>query len=111
LNEGLAQLMEPRSAGMYASRLGPLMADRKAIPLEVLEYSFTRFSTLQAEVAYAESLAAADYLRGRYGMNEVVRMLESIGTGVPAETALKNSTGMDYDVLQQRIGEHLVKEQ
>ena len=111
LNEGLAQLMEPRSAGMYASRLGPVMADRKAIPLEALEHSFTRFSALQAEVAYAESLAAADYLRDRYGMNEIVRMLESIGSGVPAETALRNSTGMDYDVLQQRIGEHLVKEQ
>ena len=111
LNEGLAQLMEPRSAGMYASRLGQLMADRKAIPFAALEYSFTRFSALQAEVAYLESLAAADYLRERYGMNEIVRMLESIGSGVPAETALKNSTGMDYDVLQQRIGEHRVREQ
>lgn len=111
LNEGLAQLMEPRSAGMYASRLGPLMADRKAIPFAALEYSFTRLSAFEAEVAYAESLAAADYLRDRYGMNEMVRMLESIGSGVPAETALKNSTGMDYDVLEQRIGEHLVKEQ
>jgi Tfp pilus assembly protein PilF len=111
LNEGLAQLMEPRSAGIYAGRLGPLMADRKAIPFEALQYSFTRFSRLQAEVAYAESLAAAEYLRERYGMNEIVRMLESIGSGVPAEIALKNSTGMDYDILQQRIGEGLVKVQ
>lgn len=111
LNEGLAQLLEPRNPALYAPRLGPLMADRKAIPFEVLESSFTRFSALQAEVAYAESLEAADYLRDRYGVNEIVRMLESIGSGVPAEAALKNSTGMDYDVLQQRIGERLVKEQ
>jgi tetratricopeptide (TPR) repeat protein len=110
LNEGLAQLLEPRSTSMYASRLGPLMANRKAIPFQVLEHSFTRFSTLPAEVAYAQSLAA-DYLRERYGMNEIVRMLESVGSGMPAETALKNSTGMDYDALQQRIGEHLLKQQ
>jgi hypothetical protein len=56
---------------MYAGRLGPLMADAERsrvrcsnIPLP--EYSFTRFSTLQAE---AESLAAAEYLPDRYDMN------------------------------------------
>lgn len=111
LNEGLAQLMEPRSAGMYASRLGPLMLERKAIPFEVLQYSFTRFSPLQAQVAYAESLAAVEYLRDRYGMNEIVRMLQSIGSGVSPETALRNSTGMDYSTLEERIGEHLAKGQ
>jgi tetratricopeptide (TPR) repeat protein len=111
LNEGLAQLMEPRSAALYAGRLGPLMANHTAIPFEALQYSFTRFSAFQAEIAYAESLAAAEYLRDRYGMNEIVRMLQSIGSGIPAETALRNSTGMDYDVLQQRIGEQMAKAQ
>lgn len=111
LNEGLAQLMELRSAALYASRLGPLMANRKAIPFEALQYSFTRLSSFQAEIAYAESLAAAEYLRDRYGMNEIVTMLQSIGSGVPAESALRNSTGMDYDVLQERIGEQLAKMQ
>ena len=111
LNEGLAQLMEPRSAGIYASRLGPLMLERKAIPFEVLQHSFTGFSPVQAEVAYAESLAAVEYLRDRYGMNEMVRMLQSIGSGVPPETALQNSTGLDYSTLQERIGEHFAKGQ
>ena len=40
-------------------------------------------------------------------MGEIVRMLESIGSGVEAETALRNSTGMDYSVLQERMGEQL----
>lgn len=110
LNEGLAQLMEPRSAALYARQLGPLMQNRKAIPFSVLEHSFTRFSNLQAEVAYAESLSAAEYLRDRYGMNEIVRMLQSIGSGVAPEAALTNSTGMDYDVLEQRIGEQLARQ-
>jgi tetratricopeptide (TPR) repeat protein len=111
LQEGLAQLMEPRSSSMYANELGPLFLERKAAPFSVLEHSFTRFSALQAQVAYAESLAAVEYLRGRYGMGEIVRMLESIGSGVEPETALRNSTGMDYSVLQERIGEHLASGQ
>lgn len=111
LNEGLAQLMEPRSASMYAQQLSPLFLQRKAIPFSVLEHPFTRFSPLQAEIAYAESLAAVEYLNGRYGMDEIVRMLQSIGSGVEAEAALKNSTGLDYSVLEQRIGESLARRQ
>jgi len=111
LNEGLAQLMEPRSASMYSQQLSPLFLQRKAIPFAVLEHSFTRFSPLQAEVAYAESLAAVEYLNGRYGMGEIVRMMQSIGSGVEPETALRNSTGMDYAVLGQRIGESLARGQ
>ena len=110
LNEGLAQLMEPRSAGMYARQLGPLFLERKAIPFSVLQGPFTRFSPLQAEFAYAESLAATEYLRDRYGMFEITRMLQSIGSGVEAETALTNSTGMDYMTLAQRIGEQLARQ-
>ena len=110
LNEGLAQLMEPRSAGMYARQLGPLFLDRKAIPFSVLQYSFTRFSPLQAEIAYAESLSATEYLRDRYGMFEIRRMVQSIGSGVEPETALTNSTGMDYATLAQRIGEQMAKQ-
>lgn len=109
LNEGLAQLMEPRSAAMYARELGPLFVDRKAIPFSVLQYSFTRFSAMQAEVAYAESLAATEYLRDRYGMFEITRMLQSMASGVEPERALTNSTGMDYDALAQRIGEQMAK--
>src|SRR5213079_2231115 len=63
LNEGLAQMIEPRSASMYARELGPLLLNRKAIPFSILQFSFTRFSPLQAEIAYAESLSATEYLR------------------------------------------------
>jgi hypothetical protein len=65
---------------------------------------------LQAEIAYAESLSAAEYLRNRYGISEITRMLQSIGSGVPPEAALTNSTGMDYDTLEQRIGEQMAQQ-
>lgn len=110
LNEGLAQMMEPRSASMYARELGPMLLNRKAIPFSILQYSFTRFSPMQAEIAYAESLSATEYLRQRYGMAEIVRIMQSIGSGIEPETALTNSTGMDYSTLSQRIGEQMAKQ-
>jgi len=110
LNEGLAQMMEPRSAAIYARQLGPMLVERKAIPFSALQGTFTRFNPLQAEIAYAESLSAVEYLRGRYGMNEMARMLQSMGSGVEPETALTNSTGLDYSALAQRIGEQMAKQ-
>jgi tetratricopeptide (TPR) repeat protein len=109
LNEGVAQLMEPRSASMYGEQLGALFKERKEIPLSVLEHSFTRFNSIQAQVAYAESLSATEYLRDRYGMGEIVRMLKSIASGAGSEEALQHSTGMDYSTLEQRVGEHLTE--
>jgi tetratricopeptide (TPR) repeat protein len=107
LNEGLAQIMEPRSASTYARQLSPIFVQRKAIPFSILERSFTRFSNLQAEIAYAESLSAVEYLRSRYGMSEIVRMLQNIASGADTEQALQRSTGLDYSVLQDRIGDYL----
>jgi hypothetical protein len=107
LNEGLAQLMEPRSSRMYAQSLGPLFQEKKEMPLSILEHPFTRFTDTQAEVAYAESLSAVEYLRERYGMGEIVRMLGSIGSGSAAEEALHHSMGIDYSLLERRVGEYL----
>ena len=109
LNEGLAQLMEPRTSNSYASSLSTLLQERRAIPFAALEGSFIRFSDLQAQVAYAESLSGVEYLRHRYGMGEVVRMLRNIGSGTEPETALRQSTGMDYSAFEQRLGEYLAK--
>jgi len=109
LNEGMAQLMEPRSSSSYASRLSVLFQERKAIPFSALEGSYTRFSDMQAQVAYAESLSGVEYLRDRYGMGEVLRMLRNIGSGAEPEMALRQSTGMDYSAFAQRVGEYLFK--
>ena len=109
LNEGLAQMMEARSSCGLAVELGQLFHDRKEIPLPALEGSFTHFSNLQAEVAYAESLAAVEYLGHRYGLAEITRMIESIGTGESSEQALRHSTGLDYSDLERRLAEYLAR--
>jgi tetratricopeptide (TPR) repeat protein len=109
LNEGMAQMMEPRSSGPFAQPLAALFQQRKEMPFSVLEHPFIRFSDAQAQVAYAESLSGAEYLRERFGMGEVVRMLRNIGSGTEPELALRQSTGMDYSAFEQRIGEYLAK--
>ena len=98
-----------RSSSGVRYELSQLFHDRKEVPLPVLEGSFTRFSSLQAEVAYAESLAAVEYLRDRYGLGEISRMVESIGTGESSEQALRNSTGLDYSGLERRLAEYLAR--
>ena len=92
---------------MFARELVPLFQERKAIPFSVLEGSFTRFSPMQADYAYAESLAAAEYLRTRFGMNDILRMLQNIAEGENAEQALRQNTGLDYTVLQDRLADYL----
>lgn len=109
LNEGLAEMMESRSSKDFAYQLAPLFQQKKEIPLNVLEGSFIRLSNLQATVAYAESLAAVEYLRNRFGMGELVRMLQNIGSGEQTEQALRNSTGLDYSDLERRVGEYLAR--
>ena len=109
LNEGMAQMMEPRSSSNFAQPLAALFQKRKEIPFAVLEHPFIRFSDVEAQFAYAESLSAVDYLRERYGMGEVLRMLRNIGSGVEPELALRQSTGMDYSAFAQRVGEYLAK--
>ena len=109
LNEGMAELMEPRSSNTCAQALAALFQQRREIPFSVLEHPFIRFSDAQAQVAYAESLSGVEYLRNRYGMGEVLRMLRNMGSGVEPELALRQSTGMDYPAFEQRIREYLVK--
>jgi hypothetical protein len=101
--------MEPRRSSTFAQPLSALFQQRKEISFAVLEHPFIRFSDAQAQVAYAESLSGAEYLRERYGMGEVVRMLRNIGSGVEPELALRQSTGMDYVAFEHRVGEYLAQ--
>jgi hypothetical protein len=50
-----------------------------------------------------------EYLRDRYGLGEISRIVESIGTGESSEQALRNSTGLDYPGLERRLAEYLAR--
>jgi tetratricopeptide (TPR) repeat protein len=109
LHEGIAQAVEPRSLGSNGSRLAQLYQDGREIPFYALEGSFARFSGSEAAVAYAESLAAVEYIQDTYGLSEVRRIVERIGEGSSAEQALRGTVHSDYARLQSEVGDFLKK--
>jgi tetratricopeptide (TPR) repeat protein len=103
LNEGIAQIEEGRSSASYGHRLAQLFATGNEMPFNLLEGSFMSFSTLQASTAYAESLAAAEYIRDAYGMSEIARILELLSEGSSTEAALRATVHSDYRQLQDEM--------
>jgi hypothetical protein len=106
LNEGIAQAMEPKSIS-DGRRLATLYTAQRQIPLNTLEGSFMRFSTVEAYVAYMESLAAVQYVADTYGMSDVLRILQRIGEGSSAEAALRATIHSDYGRLEEEVGKYL----
>ena len=107
LNEGVAQMEEPRDSSRFAEPLAQLFREGKAVPLHFLEGSFMRLSPQQAQLAYAESLAAAEYFRSAYGMYDLRRMLELLNEGEAPEAALQQATGTTYQDFENGLGSYL----
>jgi tetratricopeptide (TPR) repeat protein len=107
LNEGIAQAVEPKSLASNGRRLSRLFQAQQAIPFNMLEGGFMRFSSMEAVVAYDESLAAVEYINETYGMSDVERVLERIGQGSSAEAALRATIHSDYGQLESEVGKFL----
>ena len=63
----------------YAVALAGLFEQHKQIRFEALERPFNGLSRVQADIAYAESLCAVEYLRSRDRMDDVLRVLRRVG--------------------------------
>jgi tetratricopeptide (TPR) repeat protein len=108
LNEGIAQLLEPRTIGnTRGPRLAQLYAMGQQIPLNGLELSFLNFSPFEAVLAYDESLAAAEYIRDTYGMSELEAILQKIGEGSSTESALRLTIRSGYSGMEDSVGRFL----
>jgi tetratricopeptide (TPR) repeat protein len=103
LNEGIAQIEEGKSSASNGHPLAQMFAGGSEIPFNVLEGSFLNFSSPQATVAYAESLAAAEYIRDAYGMSEIARILEMLSQGSSTEAALRATVHSDYRQLRDEM--------
>ena len=103
LNEGIAQIEEGKSAASYGHQLAQLFAAGNDIPFNMLEGSFMSFSTPEAVAAYAESLAATEYIRDAYGMSEIARILERLAQGSSTEAALRATVHSDYHQLRDEM--------
>jgi Tfp pilus assembly protein PilF len=107
LNEGIAQLVEPKTLDANGYRLAQLFRDQQEIPFNGLETSFMRFSSAEAALAYDESLAAALYINDTYSMSDLQRILEKIGQGNSAESSLRSTIHSDYADLGTEVGKYL----
>ena len=106
LNEGIAQLAEPKVLSGGA-RLAELYRTQHQIPLNALETGFMRFSPIEATIAYEESLAAAQYIADTYGMSDLQRVLERLGQGSSTEAALRAVIHSDYGQLEEEVGKYV----
>jgi len=107
LNEGIAQIEEGRSSGSNGRQLAQLFASGNEIPFNVLEGSFMNFSAPVATVAYAESLAGAEYIRDAYGISEITRILEMLSQGSSSEAALRTTVHVDYRQFRDEMARAL----
>jgi Tfp pilus assembly protein PilF len=106
LNEGIAQMLEPKSI-TQGHVLAQLFKAEREIPLNALESGFTSLSLGESQLAYAESLATVAYIRDQYGMSDVMRILDRIGQGESVESALRSTIHCDYRQLQDETGASL----
>jgi len=107
LHEGIAQLLEPKTLGSDGHGLARLFQSQRNMPLNVLEGSFTRFSGVEAYVAYAESLAAVSYINDSYGMTDIQRILQLLSQGSSTEAALRATIHSDYGQLESDLARYL----
>ncbi len=107
LNEGIAQLEEGKSSASNGHALAQLFGAGAEIPYNMLEGSFMNFSGPEASTAYAESLAAVEYIRDTYGMGDVQRILERLSQGGATEATLRGTIHSDYRQLRDEMARWL----
>jgi|HubBroStandDraft_1064217.scaffolds.fasta_scaffold43952_2 tetratricopeptide (TPR) repeat protein len=107
LNEGIAQLLEPKNLGGAGHQLAILFKAQQNIPLNALEASFMSFSGAQANLAYAESLAAVSYINDSYGMSDIQTILQRLSQGNSTEAALRATIHSDYGQLESDLAKYL----
>jgi hypothetical protein len=106
LHEGVAQIMEPRSASGSGRDVASLYIAQKNIPLNQLEGSFAGFSAVEAGLAYLESLISVEYIRDTYGMADVALILKRIGEGQSSESAMRSTIHSGYSQFEQELTTH-----
>jgi hypothetical protein len=107
LHEGIAQMVEGRSTQSQGRQLSQLFQASHALPFNTLEGSFMNFSSIEANLAYDQSLAAVEFIHSTYGMGDLQRILERIGQGSSTEAALRATIHSDYGQLQDEVGRYL----
>ena len=88
-------------------RLAKLWMAGQLLPWPGLEESFVHLGPGLASVAYAQSLAATEFLVRRHGMHELERLLDHLAEGQPIASALNSVHRLDYQTLDRDVGKWL----
>jgi len=108
LHEGIAQALEPKSFSSNGRRLAQLYAAQKEIPFNMLESSFMKFTSMEAVLAYDESLAAVQYIDDVHSRADLKRILQRLAEGSSTEAALRSTIHSDYGQLETELGKYLI---
>jgi tetratricopeptide (TPR) repeat protein len=98
LQEGLAQVVEPRSAPRFVET--EVALDRQHFTLDALERLF-RSNAVGA--AYQLSHVIVEYLVDRGGMSGIRSFLGRLGQGEPLPQALKGGAGVSVEDVEARL--------
>jgi hypothetical protein len=107
LQEGISQWLEGGDPGREDARLSPLARQGRLASLVTLEGPFDDMTEPDAEIAYAQSLSAVNYILVRSGDAGLVRLLAALGDRIPSEEALPVALAMSYPELQKAWAQSL----
>jgi hypothetical protein len=93
LNEGLAMFVSMEWSWSYNLAMSKSAVFGQFIELKEID-KMNRFNESKAQVAYAESYLAVDFLNMNYSKNIFEKILNQINRGMVVEEAIFNETGM-----------------
>jgi tetratricopeptide (TPR) repeat protein len=108
-NEGLAQLEEGATTATLGARLARAMVAGRLPSFQALEGPFLNMPQDQVALAYAKSLAAIEYLRANFGMDEIRSLLKAMPSQPDVAVLLQDQLHLSYPAFEQEVANYLVK--
>lgn len=99
--EGVAQIQEGRSAASHRKWLLQLWKARRILPLKNLEGSFIAMPEDTIDLAYAESLAATEYLTARFGRAAIPSLLDLLAQNYSFDAAFTAAFKQSVDAFEE----------
>jgi tetratricopeptide (TPR) repeat protein len=108
-NEGLAQLEEGATTAALGTQLAHALAAGRVPTLLTLEAPFVNLPADQVGMAYAESLAALQYLRDAFGQGEIRRLLKTMPSNPDMNSLLQDELRLSYPAFEQEVANYISK--
>lgn len=101
LQEGISQWLEGGDPGREDARLAALARKGGLASLVTLEGPFDDLAAADAELVYAQSLSAVNFILVHSGETGLVRLLSALGDRMPSEEAIPVTLALSYPELQK----------